>query len=127
MKFSTWPKFESDACRCLASKLLSRFGLNRSGVAPLQSISFYVLLATFTMLSLSVLHVPNATLLAAMAAVFDILPLIGFFLAIIPALIIAISVSPGTAGLVLLFYTAYHLIENYLIVPRVRVSLTPGI
>lgn len=44
--------------RWMASKLLTRFGLSKSGVAPLQSISFYALLATFTMLSLNVLNVP---------------------------------------------------------------------
>lgn len=68
---------------------------------------------------LSLLHVPSAALLAVIATVFDILPLIGFFLAIIPALIVAASVSPTTAGLVLLLYGAYHLIENYFIVPKV--------
>jgi predicted PurR-regulated permease PerM len=68
---------------------------------------------------LSVLHVPNAALLAVIAAVFDILPMIGFFLSIIPALIIAISNSPVTAGLVLLFYAAYHLVEVYFIVPKI--------
>ena len=44
--------------RWLANKLLTRFGLSKSGVSPLQSITFYVLLATFTMLSLNVLNVP---------------------------------------------------------------------
>jgi potassium-dependent mechanosensitive channel len=44
--------------RWLASKLLNRFGLSKSGVAPLQSLTFYMLLALFTMLSLNVLHVP---------------------------------------------------------------------
>lgn len=44
--------------RWVAAKLLNRFGLNKSGVAPLQSISFYLLLASFTMLSLNVLNVP---------------------------------------------------------------------
>jgi small-conductance mechanosensitive channel len=44
--------------RWMASKLLTRFGLSKSGVAPLQSITFYVLLASFTMLSLNVLNVP---------------------------------------------------------------------
>ena len=44
--------------RWVASKLLTRFGLRKSGVSPLQSITFYVLLATFTMLSLNVLNVP---------------------------------------------------------------------
>lgn len=44
--------------RWLASKLLNRFGLSKSGVAPLQSLTFYMLLALFTMVSLNVLHVP---------------------------------------------------------------------
>jgi len=44
--------------RWMATKLLTRFGLSKSGVAPLQSITFYALLATFTMLSLNVLNVP---------------------------------------------------------------------
>jgi len=44
--------------RWLANKLLARLGLSRSDVAPLQSIAFYVLFATFTMLSLNVLNVP---------------------------------------------------------------------
>ncbi|MEO7318089.1 MAG: AI-2E family transporter [Chthoniobacteraceae bacterium] len=68
---------------------------------------------------LTVLKVPNAALLAVIAGVFDILPLIGFFLAITPALIIAASVSPATAGLVLALYLAYHLVENYFIVPKI--------
>jgi len=44
--------------RSIAGKLLSRFGLNKSAVSPIQSITFYSLLATFTMLSLNVLNVP---------------------------------------------------------------------
>jgi small-conductance mechanosensitive channel len=44
--------------RWVAAKLLSRLGLNRSAVSPVQSLTFYALLATFTMLSLNVLNVP---------------------------------------------------------------------
>jgi small-conductance mechanosensitive channel len=44
--------------RWVAAKLLTRFGLNKSAVSPLQSITFYLLLSTFTMLSLNVLNVP---------------------------------------------------------------------
>jgi len=44
--------------RWLAHKLLSRLGLSKSGVAPLQSLTFYLLLAMFTMVSLNILHVP---------------------------------------------------------------------
>ena len=44
--------------RWVAGKLLTRFGLNKSGVAPLQSLTFYTLLAMFALVSLSILHVP---------------------------------------------------------------------
>jgi potassium-dependent mechanosensitive channel len=44
--------------RWVANKLLTQFRLNKSEVAPLQSLTFYMLLATFTMVSLNVLHVP---------------------------------------------------------------------
>lgn len=78
-----------------------------------------LLCGVYVFIILSVLHVPSAALLAVIAGVFDILPLIGFFLSIIPAVIIAVSVSPVTAGLVFVLYVAYHLIENYFIVPKV--------
>lgn len=46
--------------RWVSGKLLTRFRLNRSDVAPIQSLTFYVLLAMSTMVSLNVLHVPLA-------------------------------------------------------------------
>jgi predicted PurR-regulated permease PerM len=71
----------------------------------------------FTVLSL--LHVPNALLLAMVGGIFDVLPIIGFFLAVIPAAAMAATVSPTVAALVLVLYTIYHLVENYFIVPKV--------
>lgn len=78
-----------------------------------------LLCAAYAFIILFILHVPNAALLAVIAGVFDILPLVGFFLAIIPALIVAMSVSPLTAGLVFILYGAYHVVENYFIVPKI--------
>jgi predicted PurR-regulated permease PerM len=78
-----------------------------------------LLCGTYAFIILQLLHVPNAALLAVIAGVFDILPLIGFFLSIIPAMIVALSVSPVTALLVFVLYGAYHLVENYFIVPKV--------
>jgi predicted PurR-regulated permease PerM len=78
-----------------------------------------LLCAVYTGVMLTVLHVPNAVLLAVIAGVFDILPLVGFFLSVIPAFIVATSVSATTAWMVLLLYGAYHVAENYLIVPKV--------
>jgi predicted PurR-regulated permease PerM len=78
-----------------------------------------LLCGAYVFVILSVLKVPEPTVLAVIAGVFDILPLVGFFLSLIPALIVAFSVSTGTAGLVLVLYSVYHLVENYFIVPRV--------
>ena len=78
-----------------------------------------VLCAAYAFGVLAVLHVPSAALLAVLAGILDVLPLIGFFLFTIPAVAIALTVSPMTAGLVGVLYVAYHLIENYFIVPKV--------
>jgi predicted PurR-regulated permease PerM len=78
-----------------------------------------VLCAAYVFGVLTALHVPSAALLAVLAGFLDVLPLIGFFLFAIPAVAIALTVSPATAALVGALYVAYHLIENYFIVPKV--------
>lgn len=44
--------------RWIGARLLKRLGLNQTASAPLQKISYYVLLATFGMLTLNILNVP---------------------------------------------------------------------
>ncbi len=78
-----------------------------------------LLCSVYAFFALTLLHVPNSLLLAVLAGVFDILPIIGFFLSTIPAIALALTVSPLTALAVFLLYAAYHLVENYFIVPRV--------
>ena len=68
---------------------------------------------------LAVLHVPNALALAVLAAVLDVLPLIGFFLFTVPAVAVASSVSPAAALIVAILYLAYKFAEDYIIVPLV--------
>lgn len=68
---------------------------------------------------LAILGVPASLVLAVLAGIFDILPMLGFFLFMVPAVAIALTVSPGTALALFGAYTAYHLIENYIIVPKV--------
>jgi predicted PurR-regulated permease PerM len=78
-----------------------------------------MLCGLYAFIVLALFRVPNAGFLAIIAAIFDVLPLIGFFLFTIPAMAMALTVSPGTALLVGALYGVYHLIENYLIVPKV--------
>ena len=78
-----------------------------------------VICSVYSFVGLTILRVPDALLLAVLAGICDILPIIGFFIAVIPALLLALTVSPATALIVLLIYVAYHWIENYFIVPKV--------
>lgn len=73
----------------------------------------------YVWIALSWLQVPSALLLATLAGIFDVLPVLGFFFAVIPAMLFALSVSGSTAFLVLALYIIYHGIENYFIIPAV--------
>lgn len=78
-----------------------------------------VLCSVFVFGMLKAFNVPAALLLAVVAGVFDVLPIIGFFLSAIPSVLFALTVSPSTAGAVFVIYLIYHAVENYLIVPVV--------
>jgi predicted PurR-regulated permease PerM len=77
------------------------------------------LVVVFSLLVLKLTHVPAALTLAVMAGIFDILPVLGFFLSAIPAILLALTVSPTTAMIVFGFYVFYHALENYFIVPKI--------
>lgn len=78
-----------------------------------------VLCGGYAFLVLTILHVPSAALLGVLAGLFDLLPMIGFFFFTIPSMIVALTVSPLTAAIVGLLFAAYHIVENYYIVPKV--------
>lgn len=65
------------------------------------------------------LGLPNAFLLAIFAGMMEAIPNIGPLLGAIPAIIVAISLSPGVAIGVLVATGIIQLLENYLLVPRV--------
>jgi len=77
------------------------------------------LFATYTAILLSVLKVPMALLLGVVAGLVDVLPIIGILIALVPAALMALTVSPGKALLVIAGYLLYHGLEDYLIVPKV--------
>jgi len=75
--------------------------------------------AAFVFVSLTLLNVPAAFLLAVLAGVCDFVPILGFFVALTPAVLLALTISPGTALAVVGLYGLCHAIENYAIVPKV--------
>jgi predicted PurR-regulated permease PerM len=77
---------------------------------------------------LSVLRVPSALPLAVLAAICDVLPILGVFLSTIPAAVFALAVSPFAAAAVVALYLLYHALENYVLIPRIygrRLRLSP--
>lgn len=77
------------------------------------------LVTVFVFVVLSVLNVPGALLLAILAGLLDILPILGIIFAIVPAFLLALSVSPKTAVIVVGLYLLFHALEVYFIVPKV--------
>ncbi|HEY6148434.1 MAG TPA: AI-2E family transporter, partial [Thermoanaerobaculia bacterium] len=77
------------------------------------------LFGAFSLVVLLVFKVPAAVPLAVLAAVCDVLPVIGLIAATVPAVLLALTVSPVAAGSVLALYLLYHLLENTVIIPRV--------
>lgn len=75
--------------------------------------------AFFCYCVLTFLNIPAALTLATIAGLFDIVPIVGFFIALIPAIFISYLVSPSIALIVIVSYGIYHMIENYLIIPSV--------
>jgi predicted PurR-regulated permease PerM len=78
-----------------------------------------VMFAIFALALLTILGVPAAVPLAVIAGVCDIIPVLGILLATVPAVLLALAVSPSTAAVVAIAYLAYHLMETYFILPRI--------
>jgi predicted PurR-regulated permease PerM len=77
------------------------------------------LFTVFTGIALSVLGVPAVVPLAILAGLCDVIPVIGVILATVPAVMLALTVSPTTAAIVLAAYVGYHIVESYYLVPRI--------
>ena len=68
---------------------------------------------------LMLLHVPAALPLAVVAAIADIIPVVGTIIMTLPGVLVAFAVSPLVALEALVGYLLYHLIENYVVIPSV--------
>ena len=69
--------------------------------------------------ALAIFRVPAAVPLAILAAFCDVIPVLGVVVSTVPAVLLALTVSPIAAAAVLALYILYHVIENYVLIPRV--------
>ena len=70
-------------------------------------------------LGLYLLGVPYFYVLALISAIGELIPVVGPFLAAVPAIAVAFTVSPRTALWVTLFFLVQQQAENHLLVPKV--------
>jgi predicted PurR-regulated permease PerM len=81
-------------------------------------------------IGLYLLGVPYFYVLALIAAIGEMVPIIGPILSAVPAILVALSVSPQTALFVAIFWIVQQQVENHLLVPKVmelQVGVSPVI
>ncbi|MBI2984778.1 MAG: AI-2E family transporter [Candidatus Kerfeldbacteria bacterium] len=83
-----------------------------------------LIIAVLTYLGLSLLQVKFALVLALIAGVTELIPIVGPLIGAIPAIIVALSQDPLLALWVLILYIVIQQLENNLIVPKVMSRAT---
>lgn len=101
-----------------ARRMVAEMGHQVGGYVRGQLIAS-VLAGTFSFIVLFIAKVPNSLALGALAAIMDIIPMIGILIATVAAVLMALTVNPGTALGVFIAYIFYHQLESHVIVPSI--------
>ena len=100
----------NDACRRVTNKISAWLG----GQLLLSGI-----IGSTAALGLFLMGVPFFWVLALIAAIGELIPIVGPILSAVPAVIVALSVKPALALAVILFFVAQQQLENHLLVPKI--------
>ncbi|MFN0093910.1 MAG: AI-2E family transporter [Dehalococcoidia bacterium] len=111
-------RFIPDEREAEAERVIEALGRVVGGYIRGQIITS-ALITTFTLIVLLAADVPNAFGFAILAGFADIIPLVGAFIAIIPATFAAFRESATQAVIVLIALLIYQQLEDRFIVPRV--------
>lgn len=117
------PSNSREQLRALWNNIEIRLGAYLRG-----QVILMLIIGAVSFLGLLILRVPNALALAIIAGLFEAVPLIGPLIGAVPAIVIALFVSPLTALAVALFYVLIQVVENNVLVPKVmatNVGLNP--
>jgi predicted PurR-regulated permease PerM len=84
----------------------------------------------FSYIVLWLVKAPEPLALGFLAAASDAVPIVGFFVGTIPAVLMAMTVSPNAAIIVAVTYILYHQFESHILVPRIygkMMKMSPSI
>jgi len=108
-----------DACRRITNKLSAWLG----GQLLLGTV-----IGTTAALGLFLLGVPFFYVLALIAGIGELIPIVGPILSAVPAIAVALSVKPALALAVIAFFFAQQQLENHILVPKImqrQVGISP--
>lgn len=111
----------ADACRRVSAKV--------SGWLVGQ-LMLALLIGATAALGFFLMGVPYFYVLAAIAAVGELVPVVGPIVAAVPAVLVGLSVSPALALAVLVFCFLQQQLENHVLVPRImsrQVGVSPAV
>jgi predicted PurR-regulated permease PerM len=121
---SLFPKAErervEDVCRRISTKVSAWL----AGQLFLAAI-----IGTTAAIGLKLLGVPYFFVLALIAGLGEMIPVVGPILSAIPAIAVALTVSPATALFVGIFFLAQQQLENHVLVPKImerQVGISAG-
>lgn len=72
-----------------------------------------------TWIALSMLHFEFALPLALLVSLFEAIPTIGPIISSIPAIIIAMTISPQMTAIIIIIYVGMNMLENNILVPKI--------
>ncbi|GAA1177678.1 hypothetical protein GCM10009584_18980 [Ornithinimicrobium humiphilum] len=117
------PRSRRDRVSAIAEEIMRRVGgyaLGQTAVATINAICSWVMMR--------ILGVPFPETLAVLVGLLGLIPLVGATMGALVVALAALTVSPTTALIVLVYYVIYQQFENYVIVPNImrRTVSVPG-
>jgi len=107
--YSDRPRVE-DACHRIVTKVSAWLG---------GQLLLGLIIGTTAAIGLGVMGVPYSMVLALIAGIGEMIPIVGPLVAAIPAVLVALSVSPALALGVAIFFIVQQQFENHVLVPKV--------
>lgn len=120
---SLFPKRYQEEIATMLSQVEEKLGAWLRGQVIL---SFFI--GSLTYIALSIVRLEFALPLAVLAGILEVVPTIGPIISAVPAIIVALTISPTMALIVTLVYFGIQLLENNVLVPRIMqkaVGLNP--